>query len=315
MTTSQLKPLQEWSIEYIRLLSTSECEWLDFKQSKWLTTDEAFANNLSKYISAFANYSGGYLVIGCYDPTPDQAIEPDEGVDFSIKNGLQGWLEDKIHALVDPPVCRFGIQLIPLKKGANRGVVVIRIDSSTDAPHQAKDKIFYQRVGSKLKGLSTQHILDIRNRQTNPEVLITLKLNLWQFDDHENPHSNLMWTIENTSNVLCLHYGIKINAPIHFQGAGIFYPEPSYISTSPNNENLKYFTLSTSNAGGTPLFPKAKLSGKFPVHYPLEFDRTFQTLTDFEVIAYADSAEAKHFNISQFEVASVRMHPRDTNET
>ena len=194
--TPQLKPIQDWTLKYIRQLPASECEWLDFKQSKWLTADEGFSNRLSTYISAFANYSGGYLVIGCLDPKPDQPVEPDEGVDFSIKNGLQGWLEDKIHALVDPPVSRIGVHLIPLEKGANRGIVVMRIDPSADAPHQARDKVFYQRVGSKLKGLSTQHILDIRNRQRHPDVVVTLKLNLWNYDDRDNPRSNLLWTIE-----------------------------------------------------------------------------------------------------------------------
>jgi hypothetical protein len=309
MIAPQLKPVQEWNLDYVRQLQASESEWLDFKQSKWLTPDEGFSNRLSTYISAFANYSGGYLVIGCIDPKPDQLIEPDEGVDFSMKNGLQGWLEDKIHALVDPPISRLGVHLIPLAEGANRGIVVIRIEPSADAPHQARDKIFYQRVGSKLKGLSTQHIHDIRNRQRNPDVVVTLKLNLWQYDDHDNPRSNLLWTIDNTSNVLCRHFGIKIKAPTQFQGQGLFYPKPHYLSQDPDHEDLKYFTLSANNAGASPLFPKSQLHGKIPVHFPVKYEKGWRTPAEFEVIAYADSAEAKHFSINQFEVTNIRICP------
>ena len=309
MITAQLKPIQDWNLKYVRQLPSSESEWLDFKDSRWLTSDK-FEENLSRYVSAFANYSGGYLVLGCHDPKPNQPIELDDGVDFEIKGGLQGWLEDKIHSLVDPPVSRIGVHLIPLEKGATRGVVVIRIDPGPDAPHQAKDKIFYQRVGSKLKGLSTQHILDIRNRQRHPDVVVTLKLNLWTYDDSDNPRSNLLWTIENTSNVLCRHFGITIKAPTKFQGQGILYQKPVYLSTSPDNDELKYYTLSASNAGGMPLFPKAKLHGKFPIHFPATFDRAFQTPGTFEVVAYADGAEAKYFTINQFEVTSIsNSHP------
>jgi hypothetical protein len=313
MTTPQLKPIQEWTIEYIRQLPASECEWLDFKQSKWLTEDEGFSNRLSIYISAFANYSGGYLVIGCLDPKPDKPVEPDDGVDFSIKNGLQGWLEDKIHALVDPPVSRLGVRLIPLEKGTNRGIVVIRIESSADAPHQARDKVFYQRVGSKLRGLSTQHIHDIRNRQRNPDVVVTLKLNLWQYDNPDNPRSNLLWTIENTSNVLCRHFAIKIKAPTQFQGQGLFYPKPHYISTDSDDEEQKYFTLSANNAGGSPLFPKSQLHGKIPVSFPMNYDRGWRTPGDFEVTAYADGSEAKRFTINQFDVTSIRISRPNSN--
>mgnify|MGYP001351587191 CR=1 FL=1 len=124
MSVPQLAPLHEWTIEYVKRLPTTELEWLDFKQSPWLKPDEATFNKLSTYVSAFANYSGGYLVIGCKNPQPGMELEFDEGVDFSMKNGLQDWLEDKIPGLVDPPISGIGVQPIPFGVGGNFGLVV-----------------------------------------------------------------------------------------------------------------------------------------------------------------------------------------------
>ena len=308
MITAQLKPIQDWTLKYVRQLPSSESEWLDYKDSRWLTSDK-FEENLSRYVSAFANYSGGYLVLGCHDPKPNQPIELDDGVDFEIKGGLQGWLEDKIHALVDPPVSRIGVHLIPLEKGATRGVVVIRIDPGTDAPHQAKDKIFYQRVGSKLKGLSTQHIIDIRNRQRHPDIIVTLELNVWEYDDKKDPKSNLMWTVENTGNVFCRHFGLHIKAPISLNGKAIGYSDPHYMDTDPDDDTRKCFKVTVNNPINSPLFPKANLKGNIPVSYGGKWDPHHESCVEFKVIAYADAANPKIFTFSQFDIAKVRLHP------
>lgn len=309
MTTPQLKPIQEWTIDFIRQLPASECEWLDFKDSRWILSDK-IDESLSKYVSAFSNYGGGYLIIGCNDPKPDRPIEPDSGVDFAIKGGVQGWLEDKIHALVDPPASRIGVHLIPVEVGTNRGVVIIRIEPSQDAPHQAKDKIFYQRVGSKLKGLGTQHIHDIRNRQQHPDIIVTLELNVWEYDDKKDPSSNLMWTVENTSNVFCRHFGLHIKAPISLNGTAVGYSDPHYMDTDPDDETRRCFKVTVNNPLNSPLFPKAKLKGNIPVTYGGRWDPPHETSGEIKVVAYADAAPPKIFTFSQFDIAKVRMHPR-----
>ncbi len=309
MSHPQLAPLHEWTIEYLKGLPTTELEWLDFKQSAWLKTDEMTFNKLSAYVSAFANYSGGYLVIGCKNPQPGIELEFDEGVDFSMKNGIQGWLEDKIPGLVDPPVSSMSVQPIPFDAGDNFGIVVIRIEPSSDAPHQARDKIFYQRVGSKNKGLGTQHIMDIRNRRKHPEVSVSLALNVFEHEDDDDPAGFLRWEVENLTDVFCRHIAIVMKAPTTLEGKALIYPDGE-LGDDPDRPGIKVIRVSAGNAL-SPLFPRGKLRGKISVRLANgTWKQEHVTSDSFEVRAYADGAPAKNFTILQSDIATIRFHPR-----
>lgn len=309
MTAPQLAPLHEWTLEYVKNLPVTEIEWLDFKESRWLTTEEKTFNSLSHYVSAFANYGGGYLVIGFKDPVPGKPLEFDGGVDFSIKNGIQNWLEDKIPSLVDPPISRISVQPIPLATGDSFGVVVIRIEPSDDAPHQARDKIFYQRVGTKNRGLGTQHVMDIRNRQRHADITVRLTLTVFEHDDKDDPQGNLMWEVMNPSNVFCRHIAVVIKAPLLLNGRALAY-EDSHVREDKDDPSVSYFHLSAGN-GLSPLFPKATLSGRFQVKLMSgPWQPPKKTCDSFSVRAYADGAPPKEFTILQSEVATVHFHPR-----
>src|SRR5438445_3452996 len=148
MPEEQLAPLAKWSSEYILQLPRDEFDWLDFKRSAWLTLDADCLDNLSRYLSAWANYEGGYLVIGVFVDAGQ--LNADEGVDLTQKGGLKDWLEDKVPLLVDEPLGRIGVAAIPHEAAANRGFVVIHVPGSQRAPHQARNHKFYTRNGSKL---------------------------------------------------------------------------------------------------------------------------------------------------------------------
>ena len=60
-----------------------------------------------------------------------------------------------------------------------RGVLAIYVPASDEAPHQAKDRKFYTRIGSKLRAVSTRSIFDIANRKMHPNVSATVRLNLF----------------------------------------------------------------------------------------------------------------------------------------
>ena len=73
-----LKPLCDWNIDYILSLPRGEFDWLEFKRSAWLTLASDCLEKLSCYISAWANYDGGYLIIGVKDPNASEHVEADE---------------------------------------------------------------------------------------------------------------------------------------------------------------------------------------------------------------------------------------------
>ena len=80
-------------------------------------------------------------------------------MDFDLKSDLQGWLEDKLP--------KIQMQPIALSSNETRGVLVIYVPASGEAPHQAKDGKFYTRIGSKLHALSTRSIFDVANRRVD----------------------------------------------------------------------------------------------------------------------------------------------------
>jgi hypothetical protein len=90
-STYQLQPIGKWTLEYLQELPSIELDWLDYKASAWLKIDSITFEEFSKYLSAYANFDGGYLIIGATNPTPGNPLQLDGGVDFTLKNGIQGW--------------------------------------------------------------------------------------------------------------------------------------------------------------------------------------------------------------------------------
>ncbi len=147
----QLQPIGKWTLEYLPELPPIELDWLDYKASAWLKGEAIPWGEFSKYFSAYANFDGGYLIIGATNPTPGKPPKLDGGVDFTLKNGIQEWPEDKLPNLTDPRLPKIQIQPIPLSLRGTKGPVVIYVPPSSEAPHQALDHKFYTRIGSKLK--------------------------------------------------------------------------------------------------------------------------------------------------------------------
>ena len=63
----------------MKTLPVGEFDWLD---GQWI--DEA-----PQYVSAIANFDGGYLIVGVRDPSATGEIQIDGGVRCSLKNGIK----------------------------------------------------------------------------------------------------------------------------------------------------------------------------------------------------------------------------------
>jgi hypothetical protein len=192
---------------------------------------------------------------------PGSPSQFDGGVDFTLKGGIQGWLEDKLPNLTDPKLRKIQIQPIPISVRETKGPLVIYVPASSEAPHQAQDHKFYTRIGSKLQALSTRAVFDIANRQKHPVVSVSVGLNLFHHDDHDNPRSNLLWKVSNDSEVLCRHFGLQIKVPPSHKGGAIVFEEPAYL----DQEGGVWFTMLAAGNSLRPLFPRATSQGKIPV--------------------------------------------------
>jgi hypothetical protein len=250
MPEEQLAPLPQWTREYVLSLLPQEFDWLDFKRSDWFTLDADCLDKLSRYLSAWANYEGGYLIVGI-DAESGQ-LKADNGVDFVQKGGLKEWLEDKLPLLVEEPLGRIGVATIPDGQNPNRGIIVLHVPASDRAPHQARDHKFYTRVGSKLQPLPKRAILDVLNRQKHPRVRSTVLINLLEPDLNEG--SALVWTATNESDVFCRYVGADIHIPIRVGRTFLYLPD---YPLSTDDQGRTFWKIRLENTLNQPLFPKA----------------------------------------------------------
>ena len=175
-----MKHLAEWDEQYVLNLPPGEHEWVEFKGSDKLNADNDSLSELSKQLSAFSNSGGGTLIYGIRDAKAGEERYVDKcGVNLAIKRGTKEWLEDIIPNLVEYPLVKFNVYVIP-RTGENsalsvdKGVFLIEIPASDHAPHMANDGKYYARVAGKSRPLSHRMVMDIIGRQKYPQVKLEL---------------------------------------------------------------------------------------------------------------------------------------------
>ena len=62
-----LRQIAEWDEDYVSSLPVDEFDWLEYKGSDKFA-NSAWTHEMSKYVSAWANYDGGYIVFGVENP-------------------------------------------------------------------------------------------------------------------------------------------------------------------------------------------------------------------------------------------------------
>ena len=308
MSQPQLAPLAAWTRDYVLSLPSNEFDWLDFKKSAWLGLDGECLDKLSRYVSAWANYEGGYLIIGIENPMGSGPLKPDEGVNLRAKGDLKSWLEDKLPTLVDESLERVGVHTVPSDHNSDFGMVIIHIPASNAAPHQARDGKFYTRLGSKLHSLPRRAIFDIANRQKHPRVTSSLLVNVYNPDLRDR--GRLIWEAQNESDVFCRHVGAIIQLPVKFKSAFLHFEDALLES---NSDNQTFWIVRLGNGIGQPLFPKssltrhvkAKLVPKITDKTGAVLDRTIDLI---KVRTFADGAPYLDQEFRPDEVIHIRPH-------
>jgi hypothetical protein len=250
----QLRPLSEWDESYINRLPTDEFEWLDFKASPWLVTQGGSClEELSKYVSAFANRSGGYLVIGVSDPRKTGAVLIDGGVSIALADGgIDAWLEDKLPNLVEEPLDRIevrGVRATGDGSAIRAGccVLVIHVPASRRAPHQStRTRRYHGRIGSKLHALNHRIVMDIATQRSVPEIQITLQVTLTQNDWYLSAQAT------NVSHVVARFVQVVVEMPPLLRRRLIVEP----LGIVERADGILCFRHRFSNDANTPLFPR-----------------------------------------------------------
>lgn len=253
---SQLKDIAFWDWDYLSGLPTGEHDWIDYKDSRFFETiDNKSLSEVSEYLSAFANYDGGYLVVGMSKQL-DGSHCPDAGVILRHPKykDLKEWLEDKLPGLVDPPLPKLAVQAIPNPLDGTKGVIVIHVPESEFAPHQGHKERFYSRRGSKNRALTTREIFDIRGRKKHPDL--TAEIAIFLREHRLDKKSRLNLYIKNNGAILCQHYGGRLLVPVRFKNWHLsFSDNGAYIEDESPEECA--WSISVSS-GMAPSFPDSK---------------------------------------------------------
>jgi Putative DNA-binding domain len=77
-TTEHLRDFSLWDEDYVAALPVGEFDWLEYKASDKFA-DPRWPDDMSKYVSAWANYDGGYIIFGVNDPIPGIPLVIDGG--------------------------------------------------------------------------------------------------------------------------------------------------------------------------------------------------------------------------------------------
>lgn len=177
-----MKEPREWDEEYVLSLPLGEHNWVEMKGRRTVdltvsgVLESKVRDDLSKAISALANSGGGVLVLGLKELPNGWAVD-DGGVALSIKGRMstREWLEDVIPNLVEESLINFNVYVITrgsensqIEEG--RGVLVVEVGDSEQAPHQAGDNKYYARVGGKSRPIGHRLVTDIFNRRRNAKM-------------------------------------------------------------------------------------------------------------------------------------------------
>ena len=183
-----MRPTVEWDEPYIINLPAGEHDWLEVKGARSLdlhlagVDENKVLDELSKQLSAFSNSGGGTLVYGITDAPAGRSRQIDNGgISLDIKGrSTKEWLEDVIPNLVDLPLASFNVYVLT-KSDANsaiadnKGLFIVEIPDSENAPHQARDKKYYARIGGKSRPISHRMVLDIIGRARHPKFSLSAK--------------------------------------------------------------------------------------------------------------------------------------------
>jgi hypothetical protein len=290
MADTPLKPIQEWDEDFVAGLPAGELDWLEFKASEKFAASD-WRDEISKYVSAWANYDGGYIIFGVKDPRDGNPLEIDGGIAGNIKPNLATWIDQVVPSLVDPPLPKLTSWLISPKAKDSRissdhVLVVIHIPESPSAPHQASDHKYYQRLGRKLSPLRHRAVMDIIGRRRHPEVETQILV-------HLGPRGNrLFWRLTNTGNILAVHWKAVIQFPVKIGNCTVgFKDEPAKHGT--NDRGQTFLELRIARHAGAPLFPKSDVSRTFEL-CPVDYKPPFKSSTDEVIVTtFADEMPAK----------------------
>ena len=208
----------EWTEQEILALESGENDDFD-RKSGALLSDKLFRVKLAKALSAFANSSGGHLILGVADDGTIDGVPP---MTAKGRTPTREWLEQLVPALTDYPLQDFTVREVvrdPVNSQIPIGVSVIVIDvaDSLLAPHQSKeDHVYYSRQSGHSRP-AAHHFVDLLRfrpaKATLDSIFSSVEVRgINAFQSNLRIELDLLFTIINESQtVVATHWNLIID--------------------------------------------------------------------------------------------------------
>lgn len=257
-----MKSVFEWNEDYLLNLTPGEFDWLEIKDSRKLdfslpksNSINEVTNELSKQLSAFANSGGGTLVYGLSDTSINVPRKIDQfgGVSLTLKNSTKEWLEDIIPGLVDNRLSTFNVYVITNQNNPKslipdeRGIFLIDIPASEQAPHQANDNKYYARIGGKSRPIGHQLISDIFGRAKYPKMKLYCRVT--SKDNTFVEPATFIFFCKNIGKIYANYVNGFINVPAHLFGPSMQFVREKKSVRVFEIENMVPDIVGTSTVG------------------------------------------------------------------
>lgn len=169
-----MRDVSQWSVTDLEgFVAAGEEEGLhlDYKSSAALTKS-SLRDDLSKDVAAFANADGGILIFGIEEGSDKRPARIDEGVGPDVMTAER--LEDIVHSNVAPRPTGVRVHRIPL--GGDRAAFAVSVPAASAlAPHQASDRRYYRRYGTKNQPMYDHEVRDLMRRSSTAAPAIDIK--------------------------------------------------------------------------------------------------------------------------------------------
>jgi len=179
-----MKQAETWDEHDLLLMIENKQEEsyeLDFKRADSLRLSidtgnmaERKKEEISKDVSAFANYAGGTIIYGIEEsPSSPHYAKAFSPVD--PKQASKDWLDQVINARIQPRISGVVINAVELKKNhSGKFAYVVCVPESTTA-HQASDKKYYKRFNFQSVAMEDYEVRYTMNRATRPAYSLSLE--------------------------------------------------------------------------------------------------------------------------------------------
>jgi hypothetical protein len=174
-----MRNVREWEegdLDAIVAANEKENVSLDYKASEALNFGDRTAmrdgrplgekhrEDLIRDVAAMANAEGGLVIYGIKEKSGGYPKKVDDGIDLSVTNADR--IEQILNTNIHPRIEGFFIKPVELKsKGTNKYAFVVYIPkATTNAPHQADDKVYYKRHDATKLPMDDHEVRDMVGR-------------------------------------------------------------------------------------------------------------------------------------------------------